>query len=67
MKNKIVAGNWKMNKTFSEADDLIYAISEGLNDMELETDVIICPPYPYLEMATDAAEESNFTVGAHAQ
>ena len=56
-----------MNKTFSEADDLIYAISEGLNDMELETDVIICPPYPYLEMATDAAEESNFTVGAHAQ
>ena len=64
MKNKIVAGNWKMNKTFSEADDLIYAISEGLNDMELETDVIICPPYPYLEMATDAAEESNFTVGA---
>ncbi|MBO4773233.1 MAG: triose-phosphate isomerase [Bacteroidales bacterium] len=64
MKNKIVAGNWKMNKTFPEAEELLVAIAEGLDDMELETDVIICPPYPYLEMAADVSEESNFTVGA---
>ncbi len=64
MKNKIVAGNWKMNKTFPEAEELLVAIAEGLDDMALETDVIICPPYPYLEMAADISEESNFTVGA---
>ncbi len=64
MKNKIVAGNWKMNKTFPEAEELLVAIAEGLDDMTLETDVIICPPFPYLEMAADISEESNFTVGA---
>jgi len=64
MKNKIVAGNWKMNKTFDEAEELLVAIAEGLDDMPLETDVIICPPFPYLEMAADVSEESNFTVGA---
>lgn len=64
MKNKIVAGNWKMNKTFPEAEELLVAIAEGLDEMELETDVVICPPFPYLEMAADISEESNFTVGA---
>jgi len=27
-------------------------------------DVILCPPYVYLEMATDIAEDSVFSVGA---
>ncbi|MFA7401571.1 MAG: triose-phosphate isomerase [Bacteroidales bacterium] len=64
MKNKIVAGNWKMNKTFPEAEELLVAIAEGLDDMPLETDVVICPPFPYLEMAADVSEESNFSIGA---
>ncbi|MBP7102775.1 MAG: triose-phosphate isomerase [Bacteroidales bacterium] len=64
MKNKIVAGNWKMNKTFPEAEELLVAIAEGLDDMPLETDVVICPPFPFLEMAADVSEESNFSVGA---
>ena len=64
MKNKIVAGNWKMNNTFSEAEDLLVAIAESIEDMRLETEIIICPPALYLEMATDIAQESNFYVGA---
>jgi triosephosphate isomerase len=64
MKNKIVAGNWKMNKTFPEAEDLLVAIAEGLDDMVLETEIIICPSFLYLEMAADIAEESAFLVGA---
>lgn len=64
MKNKIVAGNWKMNKTFSEADDLLFTLAENLKDVRLETEVIVCPPALYLEMAVDASEESNFYVGA---
>ncbi|MDR0606662.1 MAG: triose-phosphate isomerase [Bacteroidales bacterium] len=64
MKNKIVAGNWKMNNTFSEAEDLLLAIAEGIDGMILETEIIICPPFLYLEMAADIAEESNFYVGA---
>lgn len=65
MRRKIVAGNWKMNKGFSEAEDLIASITDALQEVELKNvDVIICPPAIYLEMATDIAEESVFAVGA---
>ena len=64
MKNKIVAGNWKMNKTFPEAEELLVAIAEGLDEVSLETEVVLCPPFLYLEMASDVSEESNFMVGA---
>jgi triosephosphate isomerase (TIM) len=65
MRKKMVAGNWKMNKTFSEAEDLIAEIAEELDELPLdETVVILCPPYIYLELATDIAEESKFHVGA---
>jgi triosephosphate isomerase (TIM) len=65
MRKKIVAGNWKMNKTFAEAENLITDIAEALDGMELNnTEVIICPPFVYLELATDIGAESKFEVGA---
>jgi triosephosphate isomerase (TIM) len=65
MRKKIVAGNWKMNKTFSEAETLLTEIAEALDDADLkDAEVVLCPPALYLEMATDVAFESNFTVGA---
>jgi triosephosphate isomerase len=64
MKNKIVVGNWKMNASFPEAEELLASIAEEIEDMPLETDIIICPPFLYLEMTADVAEESNFHVGA---
>ncbi|MDR0368489.1 MAG: triose-phosphate isomerase [Bacteroidales bacterium] len=64
MKNKIVAGNWKMNKTFPDAEELLASVAEGIEEMPLETEIIICPPFVFLEMAADVAEESNFYVGA---
>ena len=55
-----------MNNTFSEADDLLNALMEKLEDHELprDTQVIVCPPFPYLEMASDYANDSYFMVGA---
>ncbi len=65
MRRNIVAGNWKMNKTFSEAEQLIADIADELEDTGLvNTEVILCPPYLYLELATDIAEESSFSVGS---
>ena len=64
MRKKIVAGNWKMNLTFNEAEDLLDEIVDLLEDETIEAQVIVCPPYPYLEMAGDIAKESNFSVGA---
>lgn len=65
MRTKIVAGNWKMNKSFEEAEDLITDIADALDDVALENaEVVLCPPALYLEMASDVADESNFSVGA---
>ncbi|GAB6278448.1 MAG: triose-phosphate isomerase [Lentimicrobium sp.] len=65
MRLKIVAGNWKMNLSFEEAEELVSSIADQLEEIDLEeTEVVICPPYPYLEMVLDIAEESVFSVGA---
>lgn len=65
MRQKIVAGNWKMNNDFQEAEDLLFDIADLLReDGRGETVVIACPPVLYLEMATDIAVENDFLVGA---
>jgi triosephosphate isomerase len=64
MRTKIVAGNWKMNKSFQEAEELIGEIATKLEDKELKCEVVVCPPALYLEMASDYADESVFCVGA---
>ncbi len=65
MRTKIVAGNWKMNKTFDEAEELIDSIIGYMDENELGNKaVIVCPPAPYLELATDLSTESELLVGA---
>lgn len=65
MKAKLVIGNWKMNETFDEAQDLIGGIADSIEKLTLETSVVMCPPFPYLELATDLAEDNgNFSIGA---
>jgi triosephosphate isomerase len=64
MRKQIVAGNWKMNKRFDEAEELIGAIASKMEHKELKCEVLVCPPALYLEMASDYADESNFFVGA---
>ncbi|MFC2111372.1 triose-phosphate isomerase, partial [Bacteroidota bacterium] len=60
----IVAGNWKMNKNFEEAEDLLFNIKELLKTQKPKnTEVIVCPPALFLECAGDFAEESNFSIG----
>ena len=55
-----------MNKTFNEADDLVNELMEKLESTELDpnTLVIVCPPFPYLEMTSDYSDDSYFMVGA---
>lgn len=65
MRANIVAGNWKMNNTFEEADNLIFELVEFLKNNPLDnTSVVICPPAVYLELATDQAQEVELFVGA---
>ena len=66
MRKHIVAGNWKMNLTFNEADELLDSLMTKLEETTpaRDTEVIVCPPFPYLEMASDYANDSYFKVGA---
>ena len=43
MRKNIVAGNWKMNLGFEEAEELVNNIAEKLDEIETKTTVIICP------------------------
>ena len=61
MRKTIIAGNWKMNKTPSEAAELAKAIAaiEGAT-----CEVVICPPFVDLVGAKKAIEGSNVKLGA---
>ncbi len=49
MRKQIVAGNWKMNKTLTEAQSLTSEIANMVEDEgPADVQVIISPPYPYL-------------------
>ena len=64
MRKKIVAGNWKMNKTFQDAEDLVSTIADELDGVDTACEVVLCPPFPYLEMASDYADESGLQIAA---
>jgi len=64
MRQKIVAGNWKMNKSFAEAEELLDLIAERQEQYEGDVQLIVCPPAVYLELASDYSEEYPMLVGA---
>ena len=59
----LIAGNWKMNKTGSEAADLVREINLSVGQ-ETEVGVCICPPFTALEAAAKELEDSNVQLGA---
>ena len=49
MRKKIVAGNWKMNKTFDEAQALVSEVVNMVQDeVNNNAEVVLCPPFPFL-------------------
>lgn len=49
MRKKIVAGNWKMNKTLADARALASEIAGMVNDeVRGDVKVILCTPFPFL-------------------
>ncbi len=66
MRQKIVAGNWKMNTTLQEAQSLTAELIGMVGD-EVRGDVkiIICPPFPYLlSLKSQLGKTSRIEVGA---
>ena len=49
MRKKLIAGNWKMNKTYQESKILVTEIVKNLKkDIVSKVDIVICPPYTSL-------------------
>lgn len=62
MRKKIIAGNWKMNYTLTEADNFVNEIKDRINTNEV--DVVICPNSVSLERVSDLLDGTNIKLGA---
>ena len=58
-----IAGNWKMNKTVSEAEEFIAALLPRVSSVQ-GVDVAVCPPYLDLQAMVDSTRGSRVQVYA---
>ncbi len=63
LRKKLIAGNWKMNKTTADAAALIQELA-GLIGKQTEVDVVVCPPFTAIESVARALEGSTLKLGA---
>jgi len=66
MRYKIVAGNWKMNKTLEEGKELANALSHNLSGkIPSDQKVVLCPPFVHLLAIKDIISPvDNAFIGA---
>ncbi len=63
IRKKIIAGNWKMNKSVAEAADLASDIKDDLADYR-EADIVLCPPFTALRAVSDVITQTHIKLGA---
>ena len=59
----LIAGNWKMNKTASEAVDLVKEISSMVGGQST-VQVCVCPPFTSLAKVSELVEQNEIILGA---
>jgi triosephosphate isomerase len=62
MRRRIVAGNWKMNKTIPEAVELARAVVDATRGTE--TEVVVCPSYVCLVPVEAVVRGTHVALGA---
>ncbi len=63
LRKKLIAGNWKMNKTVPEAAALAQEIAAELGRVTY-VDIVVCPPFTALETVGKAIEGTAIKLGA---
>jgi triosephosphate isomerase len=63
MRKKVIAGNWKMHKSNSEAKELVEGLVNNTKEI-VKTKMIVCPPFTALSLVSDLANGTNIHVGA---
>ncbi len=59
----IIAGNWKMNKTVAEAQDMVRRLKIDLGTIK-DVDMVICPPFTALAEVSKAIIDTTIRLGA---
>ena len=62
-RKKLIAGNWKMNKTPSDGAALVAELVATIGKQS-DVDVVVCPPFTGLESAAKALDGSTLKLGA---
>ncbi|MBL7016957.1 MAG: triose-phosphate isomerase [Kiritimatiellales bacterium] len=62
MRKKIVAGNWKMNKTVGEAVALVEGLKLELADVT-GVEAVVCPPFTALKTVSDEIADTEIKLG----
>ncbi len=63
LRKKLIAGNWKMNKTPADGVALVAELVAAIGK-QTDVDVVVCPPFTALESVGRALEGSNLKLGA---
>lgn len=63
MRKKIIAGNWKMNKTVGEAQALIEELKPRVEG-NASVDIVVCPSYTALYASHQALQGTKIALGA---
>jgi triosephosphate isomerase len=63
MRIPLIAGNWKMNTTLSEASALVNKMRPGLDQIS-NVDKVICPPFVSLAAVKELIKGSSIKLGA---
>ncbi len=66
MRKRMIAGNWKMNETYSEGVVLAQGLAKELADGTGDVDVVVCPPAVDLKGVAEVIEHEDapFALGA---
>ena len=62
-RKKLIAGNWKMNKTSADALTLVADLVASVG-RQTDVDVVVCPPFTSIESVGKAIEGSTLKLGA---
>lgn len=61
MRKTLVAGNWKMNASQAKTRELLTSL---IQETDLPSQLLVCPPHPYLSLAGELLAGSNIALGA---
>ena len=59
MRKRMIAGNWKMNKTWSDGVVLAQGLADELKDGTGDVDVVVCPPAVDLKGVAQVIEQTS--------